>query len=204
MLKCWLIHVVFDRGRNTSLSPMNQYWKRALVRFLVAFLSTETLHFPSLYSLTVSKLTQIRGLASSMAQIALIAPPTFIAITTGMYHSPCYQIHHPTSYLFFFFSFSWFVLCSTKWNDHLIWTGRGKHELSYARKKVNLASVVPSRKMEKASLFVSSNSGGERSRSVAVKVSEGGAISLPQPWPPQKVSIIKETFLIIILQQINY
>ncbi|XP_027928964.1 probable sugar phosphate/phosphate translocator At3g11320 [Vigna unguiculata] len=83
-----------------------------------------------------------------MAQIALIAPPTFIAITTG----------------------------------------RGKHELSYARKKVNLASVVPSRKMEKASLFVSSNSGGERSRSVAVKVSEGGAISLPQPWPPQKGS----------------
>ncbi|QCD98548.1 negative elongation factor C/D [Vigna unguiculata] len=83
-----------------------------------------------------------------MAQIALIAPPTFIAITTGM----------------------------------------GKHELSYARKKVNLASVVPSRKMEKASLFVSSNSGGERSRSVAVKVSEGGAISLPQPWPPQKGS----------------
>ncbi|BAT85965.1 hypothetical protein VIGAN_04357100 [Vigna angularis var. angularis] len=84
-----------------------------------------------------------------MAQIALIAQPTFIAITTG----------------------------------------RGKHhlqELSYARKKVSLPLLVGSRKMEKGPLFVSSNSGGERSRSVTVKVSEGGAISLPHGWPPQK------------------
>ncbi|WVZ07008.1 hypothetical protein V8G54_020354 [Vigna mungo] len=67
--------------------------------------------------------------------------------------------------------------------------GRGKHhlhELSYARKKLSLPLLVGSRKMEKSPLFVSSNSGDEkRSRSVAVKVSEGGAISLPHGWPPQ-------------------
>ncbi|XP_014496165.1 probable sugar phosphate/phosphate translocator At3g11320 [Vigna radiata var. radiata] len=84
-----------------------------------------------------------------MAQIALIAPPTFIAITTG------------------------------RGKHHL-------HELSYARKKPSFPLLVESRKMEKSQLFVSSNSGDERSRSVAVKVSEGGAISLPHGWPPQK------------------
>jgi len=73
-----------------------------------------------------------------------------------------------------------------------VFSGRGKqqqqHELSYARKRVSLASVVPSRKMKKFPLFVSSNCGGERSRNVVVKVSEGGTISLPHGWPSQKVS----------------
>jgi len=72
-----------------------------------------------------------------------------------------------------------------------VFSGGGKqqqHEVSYARKRVSLASVVPSRKMKKVPLFVSSNCGGERSRSVVVKVSGGGTISLPHGWPPQKVS----------------
>ncbi|ESW35494.1 hypothetical protein PHAVU_001G239500 [Phaseolus vulgaris] len=86
-----------------------------------------------------------------MAQIALIAPPTFRAITTGG-------------------------------------GKQQQHELSYSRKRVSLASVVPSRKMKKVPLFVSSNCGGERSRSVVVKVSGGGTISLPHGWPPQKGS----------------
>ncbi|KAK7379334.1 hypothetical protein VNO80_04792 [Phaseolus coccineus] len=86
-----------------------------------------------------------------MAQIALIAPTTFRAITTGG-------------------------------------GKQQQHELSYARRKLSLASVVPSRKMKKVPLFVSSNCGGERSRSVVVKVSGGGTISLPHGWPPQKGS----------------
>ncbi|CAJ1862529.1 unnamed protein product [Sphenostylis stenocarpa] len=98
--------------------------------------------------------SQFLGVASSMAQTALIAPPTFIAITNGMGKQRQQQ----------------------------------QNQLSYARKKVvGLLSLVPSRRIEKVPLFVSSNSGDKR-RSALVKVSEGGAISLPHGWPPQKGS----------------
>ncbi|KAL2955476.1 hypothetical protein AAZX31_18G031000 [Glycine max] len=69
-------------------------------------------------------------------------------------------------------------------------TGRGKQQqkLSYARKKVGLASLVRSWRIQRVPTFAfaSSNnndSGDDRRTSVVVKVSDGGAISLPQGPP---------------------
>ncbi|KAG4387488.1 hypothetical protein AAZX31_11G229900 [Glycine max] len=71
-------------------------------------------------------------------------------------------------------------------------TGRGKQQkLSYAarRNKVSLASLVPSWRLERVprlALSNNNNSGDDRKTSVVVKVSEGGAISLPHGWSAQK------------------
>ncbi|XP_028197164.1 probable sugar phosphate/phosphate translocator At3g11320 [Glycine soja] len=69
---------------------------------------------------------------------------------------------------------------------------RGKQQkLSYAarRNKVSLASLVPSWRLERVprlALSNNNNSGDDRKTSVVVKVSEGGAISLPHGWSAQK------------------
>jgi len=73
-------------------------------------------------------------------------------------------------------------------------SGRGKQQkLSYAarRNKVSLASLVPSWRLERVprlALSNNNNSGDDRKTSVVVKVSEGGAISLPHGWSAQKVT----------------
>ncbi|KAL5170937.1 putative sugar phosphate/phosphate translocator [Glycine soja] len=124
---------------------MNRYSMRAHVQFLVVLLSVSL----SIFSPLPPPVSQIAA-ASSMAQIALIAPAaTVIPIITGM----------------------------------------GKQQkLSYAarRNKVSLASLVPSWRLERVprlALSNNNNSGDDRKTSVVVKVSEGGAISLPHdPW----------------------